>query len=323
MMSDPGNMSYAKTPSLLTIKGQVSVQFLDGQIMEGEFVSQDQFNIFLKKNDEPIMIPRAQIRFIKGKQVEQITEDDSVEMLVQPHLQQPMVRREAGQRARFDTEEYALPLATQPAVEEEEDGTMVLDNLALEQIVLDDDEGTMVIDIDQYPLEQIEDEGTVVLPSGLDALAWENDDDDTNDGTLVLDQMPLTETEDDLDMTMVMPDITEADEEDTGVIEAKKEPEIKARLTCTTGPHTGEVLQLRSGITTLGRSSDNVFVLSQDKEISRHHAIILQESGRFVVQDQNSLNGTFVNDEQITGPYYLKDGDEILVGLSTLKYEES
>lgn len=321
-MSDPGNMSYAKTPSLLTIKGQVSVQFLDGQSMEGEFVSQDQFNIFLKKNDEPIMIPRAQIRFIKGKQVEQITEDDSLEMLVQPQLQQPMVRPEAGQRVRFDTEEYALPLATQPAVEEEEDGTMVLDNLDLDQIALDDDEGTMVIDIDQYPLEEIEDEGTVVLPSGLDALAWENDDDDTNDGTLVLDQMPLTEAEDDLDMTMVMPDITEADEEDTGAIEPKKAPEIKARLTCTTGPHTGEVLELRSGITTLGRSSDNVFVLSQDKEISRHHAIILQESGRFVVQDQNSLNGTFVNDEQITGPYYLQDGDEILVGLSTLKYEE-
>jgi hypothetical protein len=266
------------------------------------------------------MISRAQIRFIKGRQVEQISEDDSLEMLAQPHLQQPVVRPETSQRVRFDTEEYILPLATQLSVEEEEDGTMVLDNLALDEIGLDDDEGTMVIDIDQFPLGEVEDEGTVVLPTGLDALAWEKDD-DTNDGTLVLDQIPLTETEDDdLDMTMVMPDI--ADEGDTGIVETKKEPEIKAKLICTTGPHTGEVLELRSGITTLGRSSDNVFVLSQDKEISRHHAIILQESGRFVVQDQNSLNGTFVNDEQITGPHYLKDGDEILVGLSTLKYQE-
>jgi hypothetical protein len=321
MMSDPDNISYAKTPSLLTIKGHVSVQFLDGQTLEGEFVSQDQFNIFLKSNGEPIMIPRAQIRFIKGKQVEQIMEDDSLEMLAQPHFQQPMVRPEAGQRARFDTEEYVLPSVMPSAAEEDEDGTVVLDTLALEQLALEDDEGTMVIDIDQYPLEQTEDDGTVVLPAGLDTLTWDKDD-DTNDGTLVLDQLPLAETEDDLDMTMVMPDIPETDEEDTGIIEAKKEPEIKAKLVCTTGPHAGEVLELRSGITTLGRSSDNVFVLSQDKGISRHHAIILQESGRFVVQDQNSLNGTFVNDEQIAGPHYLKDGDEILVGLSTLKYQE-
>jgi pSer/pThr/pTyr-binding forkhead associated (FHA) protein len=41
-----------------------------------------------------------------------------------------------------------------------------------------------------------------------------------------------------------------------------------------------------------------------------------------VVQDQNSLNGTFVNDEQISGPRYLQNGDEVLVGLSLLKYQQ-
>jgi hypothetical protein len=233
------------------------------------------------------------------------------------------------QRERFDTEEYPLPLGTQPSLEEDEEGTLVLDpNLEIDQVLIedDDDEGTMVIDINQYPLDQAEPdaEGTVVLPSGLEAFPWTEPDDDNNDGTLVLGplQLPDDEDEDDLDVTVVMSDLPATEEDMTVVIEEKKEPEITAKLICTSGPHTGDVLQLRTGITTLGRSSDNVFVLAQDKEISRHHAIILQESGRYVIQDQNSLNGTFVNDEQITGPRYLKDGDEILVGLSTLKYQE-
>jgi pSer/pThr/pTyr-binding forkhead associated (FHA) protein len=101
-----------------------------------------------------------------------------------------------------------------------------------------------------------------------------------------------------------------------------KTPELSATLICTSGPHTGDVVRLKSGITTIGRSSDNIITLSKDKEISRHHALIIQESGRFVVQDQNSLNGTFVNDEQVTSPRYLEDGDVILVGVSTFRYEE-
>jgi predicted component of type VI protein secretion system len=96
--------------------------------------------------------------------------------------------------------------------------------------------------------------------------------------------------------------------------------EARPRLVCTGGPHDGEVYELTSSIVTLGRSNDNAIAMSKDKEISRRHAIIVQEGNRFFIQDQNSLNGTFVNDELIKGSHYLQDGDVIFVGLSTLEY---
>jgi hypothetical protein len=149
-----------------------------------------------------------------------------------------------------------------------------------------------------------EDSGTIILTSTIDDM-------DETDTTMVvdIDTLPVILDEEEDDATMVLGQ------------EAKR-PEISATLICTSGPHTGETVKLKSGITTIGRSSDNVIVLNKDKEISRHHAIVLQESGRFVVQDQNSLNGTFVNDEQVTGPRYLEDGDVILVGVSTFRYQE-
>lgn len=64
-MTISNRVSSAETP-LLAIKGHVTVNFVDGQIIEGEFKAQDVFNIFLIVSDEPLMIPRAQIRFIKG-----------------------------------------------------------------------------------------------------------------------------------------------------------------------------------------------------------------------------------------------------------------
>lgn len=71
------NMVSSAAPPLLAIKGQVTVNFVDGQILDGEFKAQDAFNIFLVVSGEPIMIPRTQIRFIKGSHVDQIEVDTS------------------------------------------------------------------------------------------------------------------------------------------------------------------------------------------------------------------------------------------------------
>jgi adenylate cyclase len=62
--------------------------------------------------------------------------------------------------------------------------------------------------------------------------------------------------------------------------------------------------------------------LSKDKEISRKHTKVTYEGGQFVVEDQGSLNGTFINNERIEGPRYLEDGDVLMVGVSTLIYHK-
>jgi len=49
---------------------------------------------------------------------------------------------------------------------------------------------------------------------------------------------------------------------------------------------------------TLGRSSQNDFVLT-DEKVSRTHARILFDGSNFYVEDLGSKNGTFVNGKQI------------------------
>ena len=70
---------------------------------------------------------------------------------------------------------------------------------------------------------------------------------------------------------------------------------------------------------TIGRSSDNIVVLSHP-QVSAHHARMVQEGGTYRILDLNSTNHTFVNSEQ-TSNYLLKLGDEIRIGPFRLVYE--
>jgi predicted component of type VI protein secretion system len=53
--------------------------------------------------------------------------------------------------------------------------------------------------------------------------------------------------------------------------------------------------------------------------ISRHHCVILVEDGYIGVRDFGSKNGTYVNDERVTGERELKAGDRLTIG--PLKFE--
>jgi len=152
----------------------------------------------------------------------------------------------------------------------------------------------------------------------------QDEEDEEDFGTVILDTQELVNRNEQITGAPEIPVILEepADDSITMMLDEPQEEPPTATLTCTGGPHIGDVFTLSSGISTVGRSSDNVVPLSSDKEISRHHAILLYESGQFVIQDQNSLNGTYVNNEQISGPHYLKSGDMILVGVSYLKFEQ-
>ena len=67
----------------------------------------------------------------------------------------------------------------------------------------------------------------------------------------------------------------------------------------------------------IGRSSDLDMVLVEDM-VSRKHAKITIASGKVVIEDLGSTNGTFVNGEKIKQSR-LKEGDRILIGTSILK----
>ena len=68
-----------------------------------------------------------------------------------------------------------------------------------------------------------------------------------------------------------------------------------------------------SGPITIGRSK-TATVWVDDKTLSREHTQIVPESGRIVVRDLNSKNGTLLNGKLLREATVLKHGDRIKVG---------
>ncbi|MCB0406623.1 MAG: FHA domain-containing protein [Bdellovibrionales bacterium] len=75
------------------------------------------------------------------------------------------------------------------------------------------------------------------------------------------------------------------------------------------GPQTGAVIPLNSGTATIGRSEDCSFQLVSPG-VSKQHAKIEVLSGKIIISDLDSKNGTFVNGVQIRNKS-LKEGDRI------------
>lgn len=76
--------------------------------------------------------------------------------------------------------------------------------------------------------------------------------------------------------------------------------------------------QLNLGDTRLGRGAGNDVALA-DPAISREHALIREEKGRFTIYDRASAYGTFVNEQRVAGPVLLQQGDMIRLGDTSLR----
>jgi hypothetical protein len=86
------------------------------------------------------------------------------------------------------------------------------------------------------------------------------------------------------------------------------------------GGRAGESFRPAGERTRIGRSPDcDVFL--DDVTVSRNHAVLVQREGGFVVEDQGSLNGTFVNRRRIDSAP-LENGDELQIGKYRLTFIE-
>ena len=81
----------------------------------------------------------------------------------------------------------------------------------------------------------------------------------------------------------------------------------------TIGPALDTELRVEEELE-LGRSAEGAGNLAGDAELSRRHALIRREGGKFVIHDLGSMNGTFVNGQQLDAPYAVSVGDTIEVG---------
>lgn len=85
------------------------------------------------------------------------------------------------------------------------------------------------------------------------------------------------------------------------------------QLTMRSGPVPGTVYSLEGEQLTIGRDSSNEIAVN-DAEVSRRHARLTFQGGKYVLEDLGSTNGTFVNGQRLSGPRVLKSGEVISLG---------
>lgn len=76
-------------------------------------------------------------------------------------------------------------------------------------------------------------------------------------------------------------------------------------------------IELQPGVTTIGRSTDSDIKID-NAGVSAHHAKIIHNGNDFIIEDNSSRNGTFVNGKRIAR-HILADGDEVIISKHILK----
>ena len=63
----------------------------------------------------------------------------------------------------------------------------------------------------------------------------------------------------------------------------------------------------------IGRAPDNDICMDpeRDEEVSAHHAVLFRDGERFIIEDLESTNGTFLNGRRVIEPAVVSDGDEL------------
>ena len=74
-----------------------------------------------------------------------------------------------------------------------------------------------------------------------------------------------------------------------------------------------ESVMLIRGDVTIGRMDDNSIILSEPF-VSGHHARVYAKNNTLYIEDLNSTNGIYVNEEKVEGKIKLTTGDEIKIG---------
>ncbi|MDQ6645362.1 MAG: FHA domain-containing protein, partial [Chloroflexota bacterium] len=81
----------------------------------------------------------------------------------------------------------------------------------------------------------------------------------------------------------------------------------------------GDVLQeyvLEKPEISIGRAPNSDILLSKDKLTSRRHATVTYQNGKYILHDERSANGTFVNGQQLEemASHELQDDDHVGIG---------
>jgi pSer/pThr/pTyr-binding forkhead associated (FHA) protein len=90
-------------------------------------------------------------------------------------------------------------------------------------------------------------------------------------------------------------------------------------LIVVSGALAGQRLDLGAQPVSIGKGPSTLQI-TDDPTVSTRHAEISLAQGAFVLTDLGSTNGTFVNNQRITHPARLSDGDLLRFGNTQMKF---
>jgi len=89
---------------------------------------------------------------------------------------------------------------------------------------------------------------------------------------------------------------------------------LYATLEILSGPDAGQELPIPDTcVVTVGRG-EGCMIRPASRRVSSYHCVITQLPLSLHIEDKNSTNGTFVNDERIQDTTELRDGDQVRFG---------
>ena len=185
------------------------------------------------------------------------------------------------------------------------------------------DAGTTVLDDGDG-----DDHGTTVLDSGDDHGTTVLDDGEDLDvsapgpvlGTVVLSDLedePIAATE---PAPAPAPEPKPAPKPEPAPVPAAPERHLRFYLTRIA---TGERFEVRGRRFVVGKSKHSSFMVKGSTTVSRSHAIFVTDGATCTIEDDNSRNGTFVNNERIDPgfPVALVDGDTVRMSDENFAFE--
>jgi predicted component of type VI protein secretion system len=87
----------------------------------------------------------------------------------------------------------------------------------------------------------------------------------------------------------------------------------KFQLTMRSGPTVGAIYPLEGESISIGRDASNTIQIN-DAEMSRRHARLQFQGGKYVIEDMGSTNGTHINGQRLSAPHVLRPGDVVSFG---------
>ena len=94
---------------------------------------------------------------------------------------------------------------------------------------------------------------------------------------------------------------------------------ITPRLVAVNGPLSGQTFYVDEPVVSIGRLGSNDLCL-EDPFVSRHHCVIRNEGDEYLIEDLNSVNGTYLNGERVNAGS-LNEGCLIAIGISRFLFK--